>query len=218
MSEKDDTSLEVNGFQVSKTALVVVDVQNDFCHKEGIFSKYRKIALGHIERAIESLSVLIEKCRQLNLPIVFIKTEHSAWTDSPSWLTRLEGDGEKMRICPPGNWGSEFYRIKPKESDCIVTKHRFSGFVGTDLDLVLRSRGIKDLLVTGVATNVCVESTARDGFNRDYNIILIEDCCGAFDQGEHDATINNIKKYFGNVATSMSLLETLEIQESQNKI
>lgn len=209
MSEKNETGMKAKGYQVSTTALIVVDVQNDFCHQEGIFSKQRKIPLGHVEQSVKNLCLLIEKCRQVKMPIVFVKTEHSAWTDSPSWLTRLEGDGKSMRICRKDNWGSGFYRVKPQKSDFVVTKHRYSGFVGTDLDLILSSRGIKTLLVTGVATNVCVETTARDGFNRDYGIVLVEDCCGAFDQEEHNATVNNIKKYFGTVTTSKSILETL---------
>jgi len=99
------------------------------------------------------------------------------------------------------------------ESDCIVTKHRFSAFAGTDLDLILRSKGIETILCTGLATNVCVETTARDGVNRNYNVILLEDCCAAFDPGEHQAALNNINKYFGVVTSSSIFLETLEKQD-----
>ena len=92
----------------------------------------------------------------------------------------------------------------------ICTKHRYSAFVGTDLELILKSQGVEYILVTGVATNVCVESTARDGYHRDYNVILIEDCCGAYDQQEHAATLNNISKFFGTVTTSKTLIASLE--------
>jgi ureidoacrylate peracid hydrolase len=194
----------------ANTALIVVDVQNDFCHNQGVFSKYKTVTLDHVERAISNLSALIDECRAFNLPIIFIKTIHSDWTNSPSWLKRMNGAGEKMRICPPDSWGSNFYNVAPKEGDCIVTKHRYSAFIGTDLDLILRSQGIAYILVTGVATNVCVESTARDGYHRDYNVILIEDCCGAYDKAEHAATLNNIRKFFGIVTTSETLIASLE--------
>jgi ureidoacrylate peracid hydrolase len=194
----------------SNTALLVVDVQNDFCHNQGVFSKYKSATLDHVERAVSNLSALIENCRESNLPIIFIRTTHSDWTNSPSWLKRMEGAGEKMRICAPDSWGSNFYNVAPKESDCIVTKHRYSAFIGTDLDLILRSKGIENILVTGVATNVCVESTARDGYHRDYNVILIEDCCGAYDNAEHAATLNNISKFFGVVTSSETLIASLE--------
>ncbi|MDH3883522.1 MAG: cysteine hydrolase [Desulfobacterales bacterium] len=202
----------LESFQLSSanTALLVVDVQNDFCHNQGVFSKYKSATLDHVEQAVSNLSALIEKCRESNLPIIFIRTIHSDWTNSPSWLKRMEGAGEKMRICPPDSWGSNFYNVAPMEGDCIVTKHRYSAFIGTDLALILGSKGIKNILVTGVATNVCVESTARDGYHRDYNVILIEDCCGAYDNAEHAATLNNIGKFFGTVTTSETLIATLE--------
>jgi ureidoacrylate peracid hydrolase len=194
----------------SNTALLVVDVQNDFCHNQGVFSKYKSVTLDHVEQAISNLSALIAKCREFKLPIIFIRTIHSEWTNAPSWLKRIEGVAEKMRICAPESWGSDFYNVAPKEGDCIVTKHRYSAFIGTDLDLILRSKGIENILVTGVATNVCVESTARDGYHRDYNVILIEDCCGAYDNAEHAATLNNISKFFGTVTTSETLKAALE--------
>jgi ureidoacrylate peracid hydrolase len=201
----------LESFQLNSgnTALIVVDVQNDFCHNQGVFSKYKTVMLDHVEQAVSKLCALIEKCRQSNLPIIFIRTTHSDWTNSPSWLKRMEGAGEKMRICAPDSWGSNFYNVAPKEGDCIVTKHRYSAFIGTDLDLILKSQGIENIFVTGVATNVCVESTARDGYHRDYNVILIEDCCGAYDNTEHAATLNNISKFFGTVTTAETLIATL---------
>ena len=193
----------------SNTALLVVDVQNDFCHNQGFFSKYKPVTLDHVEQAISNLSVLIKNCRTFNLPIIFIRTTHSDWTNSPAWLKRMDGAAENRRICAPDSWGSNFYNVAPKEGDCIVTKHRYSAFIGTDLDLILKSQGIEYILVTGVATNVCVESTARDGYHRDYNVILIEDCCGAFDKAEHAATLNNISKFFGTVTTAEELIAAL---------
>lgn len=187
-----------------KTALVVVDVQNDFCHSDGAFGK-RGFDLAHVEQSVKSLLPFIESCRRSNLRIVFVRTIHSNWTDSEAWISRLAGAGREMLICRPNTWGSEFYKVAPQESDFITTKHRFSGFVGTDLNLVLRARGIETLLMTGVATNVCVETTARDGFNLDYNVILVEDCCGAFGEAEHAGTITNMSKYFGMVADSKAL-------------
>ena len=194
----------------SNTALIVVDVQNDFCHNQGVFSKYKSVTLDQVEQAISNLSILIEKCREYNLPIIFIRTIHSAWTDSPSWLKRMEGAGEKMQICRPDSWGSNFFNVAPEEGDCVITKHRYSAFIGTDLDLILKSQGVEYILVTGVATNVCVESTARDAYHRDYNVILIEDCCGAYDTAEHAATLNNISKFFGIVTSSETLLGEFE--------
>ena len=193
----------------AKTALIIVDVQNDFCHDQGVFGK-RDFSLSHVDKAVSHLLPFMNQCRQYHLPIIFIRTIHSQWTDSESWVGRMQGVAREMLICRPDSWGSEFYKVKPLTTDFVVTKHRFSGFVGTDLDLVLRSKGIETLLMTGVATNVCVETTARDGFSRDYRIILVEDCCAAYSPEEHASTVTNIRKYFGIVTNSEVLTELIE--------
>ncbi|MBW2063453.1 MAG: cysteine hydrolase [Deltaproteobacteria bacterium] len=212
MAGTSGAKLEALGVNNRNTALIVVDVQNDFCHSQGVFSKYKKVDLEHVEQAVKNLAVFIDRCRQFNVPVIFIKTTHSQWTNSPSWLSRLEGKPKETGICAPDSWGSDFYLVSPREGDCVVTKHRYSAFVGTDLDLILRSRGIENIIVTGVATNVCVETTARDGFNHDYNVVLLDDCCGAFDQAEHEATLNNIRKFFGTVSDSITLIEVFQKQ------
>lgn len=191
-----------------KTALIVVDVQNDFSHPDGAFAK-KGFNLSHVERSVMNLLPFIDQSRKFGLPIIFVRTFHSDWTDSSSWMWRLGGMNKETPICRLNSWGTDFYKIKPQDSDFIVTKHRFSGFVGTDLDLVLRSRGMETLLFTGVATNVCVETTARDGFNLNYNVILVEDCCGAFSPEEHASTVANMNKYFGIACNSKVLLQIM---------
>lgn len=197
-------------FNPSKAALVVVDVQNDFCHEKGAFGTHKKSDLTHVQTAVAALRAFIDEWRGRGLPVIFIQTIHSPWTDSPSWLQRMEGKAKDMTICPPGSWGSEFYRVCPQENDCVVVKHRYSAFFETNLDLILRSRGIEHLLIAGVATNVCVETTVGDAFNRNYNVVLIENCCGAFERGEHEAAVHNVGRYFGRVADSNTVLRALK--------
>ena len=209
MGEEELRKKMAKQLRPGKTALVVVDVQNDFCHNQGVFGK-RNFNLSYAEKAVNNILHFMNQCRQYSLPIIFVRTLHSSWTDSESWIGRMEGAAREMPICRPESWGAEFYKVKPLAGDFIVTKHRFSGFVGTDLDLVLRSKGIETLLMTGVATNVCVETTARDGFNRDYRIILVEDCCAAFSEEEHASTITNMSKYFGIVTNSEVFMELIK--------
>jgi ureidoacrylate peracid hydrolase len=193
-----------------KTALIVIDVQNDFCDDQGVFSRVKGISMAPVQKAVSSLLFFTDRCRELNLPVIFVRTIHSEWTNSASWLTRVGGSIGRMGICAPNSRGSEFYRIKPDETDYMVTKHRYSAFFGTDLDLILRSRAVETLLLTGVATNVCVETTARDAYNRNYNVVLVEDCCGAFDDAEHKATLINMRNYFGTVATSTEVINLVQ--------
>lgn len=200
----------------SNTALLIVDVQNDFCHEKGSFSTHRKVDLSYTRKAIFALLPFIREVRRLEIPLVFIQTIHSAWTSSSSWMKRLSGEAGEMNICAPGSWGSRFYQIKPEENDCIVIKHRYSAFFQTNLDLVLRSRHIEKLLVAGVLTNVCVESTIRDAFSRNYETVLLEDCCASYDPAEHEAAVRNIGKYFGKVSDSAETLCKLKKRECGN--
>lgn len=192
----------------AKTALIVVDVQNDFCHPEGAFGK-RGVDFSFVGRVMPRLKELIDGCRRAGVRIVFVRTLHGEWTDSPAWRGRMSDFTTRVPICAPGTWGAELYGIEPGQDDYLVTKHRYSGFVGTDLDLVLRSKGIETLLVTGFTSNVCVESTARDAFHRDYSVVLVEDCCEAPLPGEHASTVRNIATYFGLVADSKTVLSVL---------
>ena len=105
-------------------------------------------------------------------------------------------------ICRPNTWGMDFYQLEPRPNEFIVNKHRYSAFVGTKLDSVLRTLKIDTLLMCGVATNVCVESTARDGYMLDYNILFMEDCCAAFSKKAHNMTVDNINNYFGYAITT----------------
>ncbi len=182
--------------------LLVVDVQNDFCHPEGSMSKAGQ-DLSMVGEIMPHLSVLLEAARRIELPVIFTQAIHSSWTDSEAWSTRLHGvDLDLPRHCREGSWGAELYEVTPGEGERVLVKRRFSAFYGTDLDVMLRARGIKSLILAGVATNICVETTARDAFMHDYQVVFLSDCTAAYSREEHHATLVNMSKYFGLVATS----------------
>lgn len=187
--------------------LMVVDVQNDFCHPDGSMAQAGQ-DLSMVGEIMPHLSELLKEARRVKLPVIFTQATHSVWTDSEAWRSRLHGiDLDMPRHCREGSWGVELYQVAPGETERVLVKRRFSAFYGTDLDVMLRARGIKTLIMTGVATNICVETTARDGFMRDYNIIFLSDCSAAYDRGEHQATLVNMAKYFGMVATSREVID-----------
>jgi ureidoacrylate peracid hydrolase len=132
--------------------------------------------------------------------VIFIATEHGKRTNSQAWLTRGIRRGDE--ICAAGSWGSELYELAPAPDEPVVVKHRYSGFVGTDLEVLLRARERRSVLATGVSTNVCVESTARDACMRDYQAVMVEDCCGALTEAEQQAALHNMRNYFGRVLDS----------------
>ena len=119
---------------------------------------------------------------------------------------RLRRSPNKPRWCEPGTWGADFYYVAPQSGEVVITKHRYSGFIETDLDLILRSQGIASLIMTGVASNNCVECTARDGFMKDYYIVFVDDCTAATNSTIHAATLANMESLFGIVVQSAQVL------------
>jgi ureidoacrylate peracid hydrolase len=104
-----------------------------------------------------------------------------------------------------GSWGAELYRVRPEPGEPVVVKHRYSPFVGANIEYLLRASERRSLLVTGVATNICVESVLRDGFMRDYHVALVEDCAGAYSEQAHRSTVENTRAFLGRVIDSETL-------------
>lgn len=189
------------------TALVVVDVQNDFCHSDSPQTK-----LGHdvtaAQEMVPRLLLLVDAARGAGATVIWVKTSHGEHdTSEVQWEQRRRTRPGTDMLCRPDSWGAEFYRVEPEAGEPIVVKHRYSAFVNTDLELILRSREIKTVLITGVATNVCVESTARDAFMRDFYVVFVDDCSAAYDPALHTTTLRNIESQFGQVVQSSKVFE-----------
>lgn len=182
----------------SQAALIVVDIQNDFCDENGVVER-SGVDRSLIRAMVPNLVQFVKSCEAVNLPIVYVRTTYNDWSNSPAWAARDTGYIEPM--AQRDTWGWDFYKLHPRPQDAIVEKHRYSGFINTNLDLYLRSRGIKSLLMTGVATNVCVETTARDGFCLDYHIVMVEDCCASRVIEDHLSGLSVIRRFFGTVAS-----------------
>ncbi|MHA6694952.1 cysteine hydrolase family protein [Homoserinimonas sp. A520] len=185
----------------ARTALIVVDVQNDFCDPAGALANLGN-DVGAAAEMVPRLAELITAARAVGVPVIFIQTLHDETNDSSPWLDRVGSEPGTVRagmICRTGSWGSEFYGVRPEPTDIIVVKHRFSAFVGTSLNLVLASLGIRSLLFTGVATNVCVESSLRDGLSAEYYVSLVDDCSAAYSPAAHAAAVEGIQRDFGTI-------------------
>lgn len=189
--------------QPSKSAVIVVDVQNDFCEPEGAAAKGGSDTTAAMAM-IPRLQALLDGARSHGASIIFIQTIHEPSTDSEVWLGRKKDPTKKN--CLKGTWGAEFTGVAPQPPEPVVIKHRYSAFLNTRLDSVLRTLKVENILVTGVATNVCVESTARHGYMLDYNVVFVGDCAAAYDQEAHDMTLLVHQKHFGVVVTSEEIL------------
>lgn len=194
-----------NSVDPSKTAFLVIDMQNDYCHKEGSLAK-QGLDVSGVGDMVPHLMHLIDQAEMYHVPVIYVRTIHEKSTDSSSWIHRMRGKSQ-ADLCRKGTWGSEFYKLVPEEEDIIVTKHRYSAFIHTKLDSVLHTLNVRNLLMAGVSTNVCVESTARDGFMLDYNVVLLSDCTAAFTKEAYLMTLTNISQFFGTVAASTEVID-----------
>lgn len=185
------------------TVLLVVDMQNDYCHPEGALARNGTDG-SSTKIMLPNLLSLIEAARRAGVKVIFIQTTHDEWTESRvrKNLPRLR----TMPLCRTGTWGAEFFEVAPQEIDYIVTKHRYNAFLNTSLDLVLRSIGTQTLIVTGVSTHTCVDCTAREGFQRDYFIVVAADCTATYSPQVQEATLANLERHYGDVVTSRDIL------------
>ena len=194
-------------------ALVVVDVQNDFCADGGYFNR-EGYDMKPVQAMVSRLIDLIDRAREVGLTIIYIQNIYNSGNNcylSDVWLEQAKRTRKraytKYPVCERDSWGADFYQgIKPSPAEIIVNKHRFSAFVDTDLDLILRSKGIRTLIMSGVATNICVETTARDGFMKDYYIVFLKDCTSTFSEEMHNNTLKTIDHFFGEVVDSGDIL------------
>ena len=110
-----------------------------------------------------------------------------------------------------GTWDAAFdSRLAVEASDVVVSKARYSAFYGTELERVLRERGVRTLIICGVTTEMCVESTLRDGFFRDFRIVLAADAVASVDRARHAATLQTVEYGFGAVAPTTDIIHALE--------
>ncbi len=178
-------------FDPSVSALIVVDIQNDYCSADGHFHR-RGRDLSMVGRMLPVLQRFLAETRALGIPCVYTQqtTLPGGQSDSPAWLFFKTRDGGDPHSTLAGSWGEAFVPgFEPAPGDAVVRKHRSSGFVNTNLDLILRSRGIRAVAVCGVTTEGCVESTLRDAAFLDYFVCLVEDCAASDVPELHDLSV-----------------------------
>ena len=187
-------------------AVLVIDVQNDFCADGGWYSKTNDMRM--IQAMVPKLNDFLETARATGVLTLLIKTIYSQHVISPVMREKLIRRGLDLSYCIDGTWGAQFYGIRRHDKDIVVIKERHSAFFGTELDTILRQYDIRTVILTGVATNVCVDCTARDAFARDYFIVFLSDCTATFSAELHDYTLKNIDRVFGTVSDSNQVRDT----------
>lgn len=205
-----------------RTAVIVVDMQNAFVSKGGMFD-HAGMDISGAGIVIEKNKQIIDAARAAGCKICFLKMSYdpdysnSGGPASPHWhkelgLVTMRNQPEHWgRFLTKGSWDEEICKeLVVEPGDMVVRKQRYSGFAGTKLDMLLKAYAIKYCIYTGVATNVCVESTLRDGYFLEYWPILVFDAVdNAGPDFTQQATIWNVETLFGWVIDTPSLLEGL---------
>jgi ureidoacrylate peracid hydrolase len=191
----------------ASTALVVIDVQNDFAVPQVVCGAVGD-DVSPVAPMIDRVKSLIAAARQADLFIIFVRAIYDEVVLSPALAEQYLRRGYPNGICLTGSRGAELVEgIGPRDApnEIVVTKHRYSAFWGSSIDLFLRTNGIQTLVLTGIATEVCVESTARDAFFRDYNIVVPADCVGSYSEERQKASLAVLARSFGIVTSSTEL-------------
>jgi ureidoacrylate peracid hydrolase len=192
----------------SHCALLVIDMQNDFIADGGLISKDGRDTT-EAKKLSERLPELIDAARKVGVLVVFVRNIYTTDQNlylSDSWLEQAvrkrKGGYTTIPVCGPDSWGGDFHGdVRPLETEAVVSKHRYSGFHNTNLDTILRANGIRTVITTGVVSNVCVETTAREAFVRDYYVVLPRDAAAAYSTADHEQTLSNIERFFGELSS-----------------
>src|SRR5580698_5196075 len=200
--------------KLSETALVVVDMQNAYASPGG-YLDLAGFDVSHFGGVIEQTGVAIEAARAAGMPVIFFQNGwdgdyvQAGGPGSPNWhksnalKTMRKRPELQGKLLAKGGWDYELVQALPLQpGDIVVEKPRYSAFFNTNLDSLLRAKGIRSLVFTGIATNVCVESTLRDGFFLEYFGVVLHDATHhAGPDYIQKATLFNIENFFGWVSS-----------------
>ncbi|GAB4212323.1 MAG: pyrimidine utilization protein B [Synechococcales cyanobacterium] len=205
-----------------QTALLVIDMQNAYASKGG-YVDYLGNDLSAVPGIVTRIQQVVALARQWSWPIIFTQNgwdpdlREAGGPGSPNWYKSNALKLMRQRpeltgsLLIKGTWDYDFIdALRPQPTDYLLQKTRYSSFCGTNLDMILRQNGIRHLILTGIASNVCVETTIRDAFSREYFCLLLEDCTAPVgDDAIQAASLFNIEKFFGWVSDSATLIDTL---------
>ncbi|HEX8526450.1 pyrimidine utilization protein B [Allosphingosinicella sp.] len=199
---------------VEETAVVVIDMQNAYASPGG-YADLAGFDIAGAAGAAEQVAKVLETARSAGVQVVYLQNGwdpdyvEAGGPGSPNWhksnaLKTMRARPEiKGKLLARGGWDYELvHSLKPKPGDISLHKTRYSAFFNSQLDSVLRSRGIRNIVFVGIASNVCVESTLRDGFHLEYFGVMLEDATHHLGPDfVREATAYNVEKFFGWMST-----------------
>lgn len=187
-----------------RSALVVVDMQNDFCAPGGYIDGIGKDVSG-LAAIVAPVNRLLETARRVRVPVVWLTACYEAQHIPPSMTVQKRRIGAAAVCCERGTWGAQFFGVCPAPDEAVFEKHTYSGFSNPDLGPHLSALKREALVFCGVQTNVCVESTLRDAHSRGFDVAIVDDAVGSHAEAQHRATLANVSFLFGDVVAAADL-------------
>ncbi|KTC95965.1 cysteine hydrolase family protein [Legionella feeleii] len=189
---------------MAKTALLVIDLVNDIVHPQGKIAA--SAAFIRDREVLEQVNQVIKLARQAQFPIVHIKIGFSASYIECPIQSPLFSKVKQAGALQLGTWGTEFHeKIDLQPDDFILIKKRVSAFYATNIEAILHAQKIDSLILTGVSTDMAIQSTAREAHDRDYQVTIVEDACGAAQQRVHENAISQLARI--STTTTAALLD-----------
>ncbi len=216
-------------FDPAATAVVVVDMQNDFASPGGMFDR-AGIDVSGIRAIVPKVREVLDAARRAGLPVVYLKMGFdpdlvdAGHPTAPTWLKHeplhvgepvTAPNGEPSRILVRDCWNTDVIdELLPEHGDVVLYKTRYSGFFETGLDDVLRGRNVERLIVVGATTSVCVDSTVRDAMFRDYHCLVLRDAtaepiAAEASRSNHEASLLTLELLFAQIGTTPDLVAAL---------
>lgn len=186
-----------------RTALIVVDMQNGFCKQEGSLAARRKLDISGLASAIPGCVRLVAAARAAGVPVIFTRFVYRAdFRDGGVLIEHFQPWLAEVNALVEGTWDMEIIdELQPVGDEYVIDKNRCSSFYGTRLEPILTSLGISSLVIAGVTTNMCVETTVRDASQRDYEVFVVTDACGELEEERHRVALNAMGFAFAKLAT-----------------
>jgi biuret amidohydrolase len=187
---------------LDQVALLVIDMQNDFCHPDGFFGSQWNADLSAIRSIIPRVQLLIQWARKHQIPVIYTRESHHPDLSDLSSSKKLRYENAGCKVGTPGKMGKFLIQgelcadlipeMSVADGEMVIDKPAHSAFVATELEKILHDRGINQLLLTGVTTECCVLGTYRHDSDLGFYGLLLEDCCAAFDPLDHQIALNVI--------------------------
>jgi ureidoacrylate peracid hydrolase len=211
---------------LAETALVIVDMQNAYASPGG-YLDLAGFHLAETQACIAQIAIVADAAREAGIPVLYFQNGWDAgyveaggpgspnWHKSNALKTMRKRPELEGKLLAKGGWDYALVEaLAPQPGDIVVAKTRYSGFFNTNMDSLLRARGIRNLVFTGIATNVCVESSLRDAFHLEYFCVVLEDATHAAGPDfAQKAALYNIETFFGWVSTTADFCGAIRQQQ-----